>query len=91
MEDYKNLLKEIDNAITISASNADWEFKHTILMNKYHKVISPMLRDLNLSIDYDDCGYSTFKDMVEAYIRNLVPIRENLFAILNPPEESMGG
>lgn len=91
MEDYKNLLQEIDNAIVISASNADWEFKHTVLMSKYYKVISPMLADLSLSIDYDDCGYSTFKDMVEAYIRNLVPIRENLFAILNPPTECMGG
>ena len=91
MEDYKNLLKEIDNAITISASNADWEFKHTILMNKYYKVISPMLADLNLSIDYDDCGYSSFKDMVEAYTRYLVPIRANLYSILNPPDECMGG
>ena len=84
MEEYVQLLKELDAVITIANSGADYDFKYKSMMNKYRRHIQPLLDELNLSIDYNDSAYSTFQESVEGFITYILPLKYNVEAILTP-------
>jgi hypothetical protein len=82
MEEYVQLLKELDAVIIIYKSKADYEFKCKSIMNKYYRHIEPLLHNLDLSIDYDETAYSSFQETIEGFITRILPIKHNIQAIL---------
>ena len=87
MEEYVRLLKELNLVIAIADSSADYEFKCKSIMNKYYRCILPRLDDLNLSIDFNESSYSTFKDTVDNFITRIMHLKNNVQAILPPSED----